>query len=312
MGGMKMKKLVLALCVAVFIFAVQPAEATFPERPITIFNASTAGSPADVAARQVAHYAEQHLGQPMVVSNRTGGGGGVMFTALLAEPADGYTIGSVTAAQMAALHAQLQGQFSLEDFEFLANIQVDYFCFAVLSDSPFYTINDVFEAIRGGREVLFGGQGTGSSLHLMALQLANMADVNFTWLPFQGGADSVVNLLGGHVGVIATAPATVRQYVEAGQMRVIAVSGDSRVPFLPDAQTLREQGYDIVLTQYRGFIARRGIPEEIRAQIIDAIHKATQEPMLQEQGFIFMGPEEFTQYARENFDQIGELMSLMQ
>jgi len=306
-----MKKFILAVSVVIFLLALQPAEAAFPERPITIFNASTAGSPADVAARQIAHHAEQHLGQPMVVVNRPGGGGGVMFAALLSEPTDGYTIGSVTAAQMAALQAQLEGQFSFDDFEFLANVQVDYFCFAVLTDSPFYTIDDVVEAIRGGEGVLIGGQGTGSALHLMTLQLGNLAGINFTWLPFQGGADSVVNLLGGHVHVIATAPATVMQYVEAGQIRVIGVSGEERTHLFPDIKTLKEQGYDIVLTQYRGFIARRGIPEEIRAQIVDAIYKATQEPVLQEQGFIFMGPEEFTVYARGNFDRIGELMELM-
>jgi tripartite-type tricarboxylate transporter receptor subunit TctC len=312
-------KFVLTMSLAILLLVVcTTADAAFPEKNITILNSSTAGSPTDLLARQVAHYTEPHLKQPLIVLNKPGGGGGVMFAALLAAPTDGYTIGSVTAAQMAALQAQLKNDFSFDSFDFLCNVQLEPYAIAVLTDSPWQSIGDVVEAAKSGKNILFGGQGTGSSMHLMALQLSKLADVKFTWLPYQGGAESVTNLLGGHAEIIATAPATVMQYVEAGQVKVLAISGESRLSYLPDAPTLKELGYDIVLTQYRGFIAKKGIPEEIKAQLVDAISKGIREPGFKEfmaqskQEDGYMDPAAFYEYAKKDFDKIGELMQLMQ
>lgn len=312
-----MKKFVFVMCALSIFLVFHAAEAAFPEKAVTILNSSTAGSPTDLLARQAAHHAEKFLGQPLVVVNKPGGGGGVMLAALLAAPADGYTIGSATAAQMAALQAQLKGQFSFDDFDFLCNAQLEPYAIAVRTDSPYQTIADLVEAARGGKAINFGGQGTGSSMHLMMLQLAGLANVKFTWLPYQGGADSVTNLLGGHADVIATAPATVMQYVEAKQVRVLAISGEERLAYLPDSPTLKESGYNIVLTQYRGFIAKKGLPEDVKKQLVDALKKGIEEPGFKEfmanskQEDGYMGPEKFAEYARKDFEQIGELMKLM-
>ena len=143
--------------------------AGFPTKPITVFNSSTAGSPTDVMARQVAQYARKSLGQPMVVVNKPGGGGGVMFAALFGEPADGYAIASLTASQVAALHAELKKDFSFDDLDFLANVQRESHCLVVKADSPFKTLQDVVEAGKKGSRVKVGGQGTGSALHLMVI-----------------------------------------------------------------------------------------------------------------------------------------------
>ena len=313
-----MKKFILALTVVSFLLSVQPAEA-FPTRPITIFNSSSPGSPTDMMARQMAHYSEQqqHFAQPFVIETRAGGAGGVMFAALLAEPADGYTIASSNASQLAALQAQLAGQFAFEDFDFLANVQVDYFCLVVRADSPFYTIDDVVEAVRRGEDVSWGGQGTGSSLHLVALRIAEQAGFGLTWLPFLGGADSTVNLLGGHVDVIFVSPVTLWPHVEAGTVRIIALSSEERSSILPEIPTLREHGYDIVMSQWRGFIARRGIPEDRRAMIIEAIRNSVHEPGYQEflaqnvVAFGYMELDEFEEFARADFDSIAEFSRLL-
>jgi tripartite-type tricarboxylate transporter receptor subunit TctC len=317
MEELMMKKFVLAVSVVVFLLAMQPAEAAFPERPIIILNSSSAGSPSDLMARQIALNAEAHIAQPLVVENRTGGAGAVMFAALLAEPTDGYTIASSNASQIATLQSQLRDQFSFDDFDFLANVQLDYFCFVVMADSPYHTINDVVEAVKGGESLLFGGQGTGSTIHLTALRLARLADIDITWLPLQGGADAAVNLLGGHVDIIVTSPITVWQNVEAGQMRILALSSPERTSILPEIPTLREHGFDVVMSQYRGFIARKGIPREIKEKIVEAIRNAANEPGFQEFlvqtkiEFGYMELDEFARFARADFDKMAEYASLL-
>ncbi len=294
--------------------AVADAASGFPTKPITVFNSSTAGSPTDVMARQVAQHARKTLGQPMVVVNKPGGGGGVMFAALFAEPADGYAIASLTASQVAGLHAELKKDFSFENLDFLANVQRESHCLVVKADGPFQTLKDVVEAGKKGTGVKVGGQGTGSALHLMVMLLAEQSGAKLDWVPLGGGSESVTNLLGGTVPVISTSPATVNQYVEAKQMRVIAVSSDKRVDHLKDVPTFKELGYDIELTQYRGFAARKGIPAEAKAKLVDAIHKATREPAFKDfmaknyQPDGFLGSEEFNAVARADFELMGRLM----
>ncbi len=287
--------------------------AGFPAKPITVFNSSTAGSPTDVMARQVAQYARKYLGQPMVVVNKPGGGGGVMFAALFSEPADGYAIASLTASQVAALHAELKKDFSFENLDFLANVQREANCLVVKADGPFKTLQDVIEAGKKGSGVKVGGQGTGSALHLMVILLAEQTGAKLDWVPLGGGSESVTNLLGGTVPVISTSPATVNQYVEAKQMRVVAVSSETRVDHLKDVPTFKELGYDIVMTQYRGFAARKGLPADARAKLVDAIHQATREPAFKEfmaknyQPDGYMGPDEFNAFARADFELMGRL-----
>jgi putative tricarboxylic transport membrane protein len=286
----------------------------FPSKPITVFNSSTAGSPTDVMARQVAQYARKYLGQPMVVVNKPGGGGGVMFAALFSEPADGYTIASLTASQVVALHAELKKDFSFENLDFLASVQRETHCLVVRADSPFKTLQDVVEHAKKNPGVKIGGQGTGSALHLMVMLLAEQSGTKLDWVPLGGGSESVTNLLGGTVPVISTSPATVNQYVEAKQMRIIAVTGEKRAEHLTDVPTFKELGYNIVMSQYRGFAARKGIPADARAKLAEAIHRATREPAFKEfmaknhQPDGYLGPEEFNKLAREDFEMMGRLM----
>ena len=307
----------LVCCVAMSLIGAladgTDAASGFPSKAITVLNSSTAGSPTDVLARQVAQHARKHLGQPMVVVNKPGGGGGVMFAGLFAEPADGYTIASLTASQVAALHAELKKDFSFENLDFLANVQRESHCLVVKADGPFKTLQEVVEAAKKGSGVKVGGQGTGSALHLMVMLLAEQSGSKMDWVPLGGGSESVTNLLGGTVPVISTSPATVNQYVEAKQMRIIVVSGEKRVDHLKDVPTFKELGYDIVMTQYRGFAARKGLPAEARAKLVDAIHKATREPAFKDfmaknyQPDGYMGPDEFNAFARADFELMGRL-----
>jgi tripartite-type tricarboxylate transporter receptor subunit TctC len=293
---------------------VSHAAGGFPNKPITVYNSSVAGSPTDVMARQVAQYARKYLGQPMVVVNKPGGGGGVMFAALFADQADGYTIASLTGAQVAALHTELKKDFSFEDFDFVANVQREPNCLAVTADGPFKTLQDMVEYAKKNPSLKVGGQGTGSALHLMVMLLAEQSGTKLSWVPFGGGMESVTNLLGNTVPVISTSPATVNQYVEAKQIRILAITGDKRMDHLKDVPTFKELGYDIVMFQYRGFAAKKGLPPDAKAKLVDAIRKAVAEPGFKEfmrknfQPEGFLGPEEFSALARADFNMMGQLL----
>jgi putative tricarboxylic transport membrane protein len=313
--------LLAALLVAGCAANSQPVDSkaapSYPTKPITVLNSSAAGSAADVMARQVAQVAEKTLGQPLVVNNVTGGNGGVMFASLLKENTDGYTIATLTASQIAALQSDLKKDFKFDDFEFIANVQTEPYAIVVGTDSPFKSIKDMMDyAAKNPMKLKVGGQGTGSAMHLLILELAAENNAKVTWVPLGGGSESVTSLLGKNVDVISTAPATVNQYVEAGKMRILAVSDAKRLEGYPDVPTLKELGYDdLVMTQYRGFVAKKGLDPDAKAKLVDAIKKATQDPAFKDymaknkMGDGYMGPEDFQNYAKKDFDNIGNLLA---
>jgi putative tricarboxylic transport membrane protein len=304
--------------VAGYSLSVVPAEAAeatkFPIKPITILNSSPAGSPADVMARQIVQHARKHLSQPMVVVNKTGGSGGVMFASLMADPTDGYTISTITSALITALHGDLKKDFSIDMFEFLAHVQKEPFCIAVKSESPFKTLKEMIDHAKKNPRLKIGGQATYSALHLLALALAEESGMPISYVPYGGGSEILTSLLGNHVPVVVTSPTTMNQYVEAGQVRILVTSGEMRLPQWKNVPTLKELGYPIVITQYRGFAAKKGLPPDARAILVDTIKKAMAEPGFKEylaknsQIAEFMGPEEFTAAVRADYEYMGKLL----
>jgi putative tricarboxylic transport membrane protein len=316
--GMSVRTLLVAVLAMGYSLSpgfAEAADATkFPVKPITILNSSPAGSPADVMARQIAQNAKKFLSQPMVVVNKTGGSGGVMFAALLADPADGYTISTITSALVTALHGDLKKDFSIDNFEFLVHVQKEPFCIAVKSESPFKTLKEMIEYAKKNPRLKIGGQATYSALHLLALALADESGMPISYVPYGGGSEILTNLLGGHVPVVVTSPTTMNQYVESGKVRILCVSGETRLPQWKNVPTLKELGYPIVITQYRGFAAKKGLPPDVRAILVDVIKKAMNEPGFKDymvknsQQPEFMGPEEFTAAVRADHDYMGKLL----
>lgn len=287
----------------------------FPKKPIELLNASSAGSPADVMARELAKYAEKYLGQPVVVVNKTGGSGGVQMAALKAAQPDGYTIGATTAAITGTLNTELKDQFVLDDFEFIIRVQVDPFVLVVRNESPFKTLDDLIKyAEENPGKLKIGGNGTGSGQHLTVLRLAKAAGIEVTWVPFEGGSQAITAGLGGHVDAVSTAPAAIYSHVEAGKLRPLALSSEQRLASLPDTPTMKELGYDVVAMQWRGIFARKGIPKEIIQKLHDAFKKAMEDPGFveymkntkQENGYL--GPAEFTAAVKKEFEETGKIL----
>ena len=135
-----------------------------------------------------------------------------------------------------------------------------------------------------------------------------------SYVPYGGGSEIITSLLGGHVPVTVSSPTTMNQYVASGKVRALVVSGEKRLPQWKDVPTLKELGYNIVITQYRGFAAKKGLPADVRAILVDTIKKAMEEPGFQyylaknSQVAEFMGPEEFTAAVRADYDYMGKLL----
>lgn len=286
----------------------------YPTEDITLINSSSAGSPADIMARQIAQSIEELYGVTVTVENVTGGSGANMFAEVMNRDADGYTIGTVTASQIAALCGGLDEQFPLDTFAFVANVQTDPYCLTVRGDSPYETLQDFIDAAKESN-LLISGQGTGSAMHLSALQLAKEADFSFTWLPTEGGSDTVANLLGGNCDAGFAAPTTVNQYVKSGDLNMLAITGEEAVSSAEGVPLFSDEGYPLIMTQYRGFYVNSETDPAICQAISDMMREASQtdsfkqymaDQMLDDG---YMNMQEFTDYALADYDAINELSS---
>lgn len=277
----RMLNLAVGLIVVLGIFGLShPTEgAEFPTKAITILCGSTAGSPVDVMARELGRQMEKILQQPVVVQNKPGGSQAEELSTMLGQPANGYTLGTVTTSTAGALAGHLRGNFKAADFDFIALIQSDPYAIVAGPKSPYKDLKGMIEYAKANPgKVKIGGFGTGSGHHMAFLDLEDKAGVQMKWVSFDGGAAAVAAALGGHVDAAHTNPGAVMGHVKAGKMRVLGIASENRLDVLPDAPTYREQGFDLVLFQWRGVAMKAGVPKEVKAKLIQAITQAAATP----------------------------------
>ena len=276
---MNLARKLAALATGALLIAAGGASAQqYPAKPITLLCWSAAGSPVDLYARIMAKLLSAELGQNVVVDNRTGGSGIVMVNSLLRAPADGYTIAANTIT-LAALFSEPNVAFKPADLQMIARSQVDPYGLIVHTSTPFKTI-DAFVAYARKKPGFVNVAGPfAMSGHRVAWEVfSEIAKIKTTWVPYQGGGPALTAIAGGHVDAAATNPGNVKPMIEAGKVRVIAVSSDKRLEDFPDVPTYKERGWDLVRYQWRGIMAKAGTPKPVIDRLVGAIEKAQQAP----------------------------------
>lgn len=262
--------------IAALLFAGAAHAQQYPAKPIALLCWSAAGSPVDLYARIMAKLLSSELGHNVIVDNRTGGSGIVMVNTLLRAPADGYTIAANTIT-LAALFGEPNVTFKPEELQLIARSQIDPYGLIVHTSTPFKTIDAFVAFARKKPGFVNVGGPFAMSGHRVAWELfAEMAKIKTTWVPYQGGGPALTAIAGGHIDAAATNPGNVKPMIEAGKVRVIAVSSHKRIADFPDVPTYRERGWDLVRYQWRGIMARAGTPKPVIDRLTAAIQKAQQ------------------------------------
>jgi putative tricarboxylic transport membrane protein len=255
------------------------AAGDYPRKPITLLCHTAPGSAADIYARELASAIEPVLGQPVVVVNRVGGNGVVQMAALASAPADGYTLGVNTVSHLSVLHTAGKNTYRLDDFAWIARVQLEGFFTVVRADSPWQTLKDLVEHAKSAKTLVnVGGQGAPGSAHNVHFHLlADAAGFKFNWIPFAGGIEHLTALLGGTLDVTSNNPQTIVQFAEAKRIRALGYQGEERLAAFPDVPTYREAGFDVDPSwqQIRGVFGRKGLPVEIQQRLALAIEQGT-------------------------------------
>ena len=275
---MKKTTAMAAAAIAILSVLAEPARAQdYPSRPITLIVPWPAGGSTDTHLRKLSEIASRHLGQPIVIENKPGGGGMIGPAGMAKNSApDGYTISQLTINALRQPHMQKVDWDPLKDFTWIFGVSGYTFGMVVKSDSPMKSFDDVIKYAKANPgKFSFSSTGIGTSPHLLVEQVADKAGVKLLHVPYKGNADSTQALMGGHV--MAQSDATGwGKFVDAGTFRLLVTFGDQRTRW--GAPTAKELGYDVVSYSPYGIAGPKGMDPRVVKTLHDAFKKAMDDP----------------------------------
>ncbi len=252
--------------------AARAQDAPWPSRPLTMVVPFPPGGVADLVGRPVAAALEKQLGQPVVVENRAGAGGGLGMQQVARAKSDGHTLlmalSSISILPEADRVLGRAPMYAHRDLVPVARFTADPVVLAVRADAPWKTVADfVDDARRRPGQIPYGSSGNYGTMHVPMEMLAARAGAKLLHVPYTGAGPAVVGLLGGQVDALATGPSSIVQQVKAGKVRVLGSWGDARLASLPDVPTLKEAGFDVAFSQWAGLFVPAGTPEPVVARL---------------------------------------------
>lgn len=278
------RRTVIAGLAAVFALAMAgvPAfAADYPSKPITIVVPSKAGGSTDTTARIFAEVAKaKYSGFDFVIEDIGGSGGQKGFETIARAKPDGYTIGMVFTPQLVAHVVSKRAKYTLDSFHIMGNVAEDPGIVAVPKDSPINTMAELAKAAKSGN-LTVAVNGIGSDDFLAAKTFEKAAGVTFNLLPTNGSTEQKAAILGERVDAsFMNLSQMIAQY-KAGDAKIIAILTDKRAPSAPKVETAKEQGFDVMMTATRGFVAPAGVAPAIQKKLDDMLAAVMADPEFQ-------------------------------
>jgi tripartite-type tricarboxylate transporter receptor subunit TctC len=252
----------LALCLDVTGTSGAAAQEKFPSKPIEVVTHAGVGGGTDITARMMMVQAPAEFGQELVVVNKTGGSGAAALAYAASRPKDGHTILLITQTH---LLTALQGRASgvkVEDIVAVARATDDPQILMVGKNSPYKTAKEFLDASKQ-KAMKYGTTQIASVDHIAVLGFAKQAGLQQpVVVPFRGGGDIVINLVGGNIDAALLNFAEAESQIKAGEVRVLLSLSEERNPAVPNVPTGKEAGVPAYYSTVRGFAVLKGTPED--------------------------------------------------
>ncbi len=290
--------------------AAQPAP--WPNKPVKVIVAFTAGGTTDILARAVGQQLSDKLKQPFVIDNKPGAGGNTGTEMVVRSPADGYTL-IVNSVGPIAVNPTLYPKLGYNPLTELVPIVQIADVPNVLIVHPSLPVRTVDEFIAHAKanpgKLNYGSTGIGTSSHLSGFILGKRAGIDVVHVPYKG-ADALRDLLAGRIHFMFATIPSVKQHIDAGTLRAVAVSSAKRSRSMPDVPTVAERGFPgFEAGSWFGFFAPKGTPAEVVATLNQAVNQIVAVPAFQAQ-MIKEGadpaggsPQDFAQFVQREFEK---------
>ena len=285
-----MKKWIGAALAAMVVMpaftAAALAQMQWPTKSLKIIVMWPPGGAADLACRQLQQPLSEVIGQPVVVENKSGGGGVTGTEALARSPTDGHTIGMVISshASNVALHAKLPYD-AVKDFKPITILTRSPNVLAVHPSTPYKSVADIIAAAKakpGALHYVTSGNGTAQHFGIELLKLATGIDI--VHVPYRGAGPALNDLVAGQVQIGVLNLASTMPHIQAERVRALAVTSPQRSASAPNVPSMAETVPGFDFSEWFSLMAPSGVSDELVEKIYAAIVKAARNPAVRGQG----------------------------
>jgi len=314
-----MKRLITVVMLVVSaLWALGASAQMYPNRPIKLIVADSAGGAPDQLGRLLTEKLSNNVNQPVVVDNRPGAGGALGAELAAKSAPDGYTLLLTTTAIYAIL-PNLRKNLPYDpvrDFVPITRIATASNVLVVNNELP---VKDIAELVKLAKEkpgaLNYASAGVGTPAHLAGEMLNLLADIKVVHVPYKGAAPALADVIAGNAQYIITSPLAAGAHMNGGRVRALATTGTQRNPSLPDLATIAETlpGYDI--TQTWGIVVPTGTPPEIVNKLSAEIVKVMNQPDVREKvlatGATPVGdsPAQFEAFMTKERQRLGDVIA---
>jgi tripartite-type tricarboxylate transporter receptor subunit TctC len=255
----------------------------------------------------------------VVIENKPGGNTAIGASSVAKAAPDGYTLlftNDATFVLNPVVFPSLPYDVG-KDFAPVATVTYVPLALVARADAPFNSLQELVAHTRERRGSLsYGSYGAGSQAHLMGEMYKNLTGTDLVHVPYKGAGPAVTDVLGGQILFTFPAFPTIQGHITSGRLKVVAVSGDKRVPLAPQAQTFAEAGYkDMDIGAWYAFLAPAGTPKEVIARLNSAIGRVLAEPEFVEKNMtsqgmqpLIMSPEQFAEQIQKETTRMTDIV----
>jgi len=275
------------LAMAMFcVAALSSAQTAYPQKPIKMIIPLAAGSAVDNAARVITIKMAENMGQAFVIENIAGSSGLIGAERVARAAPDGYTIGGYNDSVLTMVpHMMAKMPWNaLTDFEPISLVGTIEWGIVVKADGPYKTLADFINAAKANPGKLnYGSGGNGSPQHIGMALVTNRAGLDISHVPYKGATPAAVAVAAGEVDAAMQGLGTVTALIQAGKLRLLAVSTPARLPQYPAVPTFTEAGMkDFTFNSWFAMVAPAGTPKPIIDKLSDEVRKALNDPSTRE------------------------------
>jgi tripartite-type tricarboxylate transporter receptor subunit TctC len=308
----------IVMAAALATAATAASAQTYPSQPIRMVVPFTAGSPNDVVARLLAQQLTTRLGQNVIIDNRPGAGTNAGTKAAASAEPNGYTL-LFNSSSMVVSPAMYKnpGYDPLKNFVPVANAVFGHWVTVIEKSIPANTVPEFIAYAKKNPGKLAFGYGQGTAPQLVGEWLKVREGVDITSVPYKGGAQAIIDMIGGRIHLNIGTTATIVPHIKAGSVKAISVWSPQRYPALPDTPTMIESGYPgLALGFWAGLWAPAGTPDAIVKRLNEAINDSLRSPemkvALDKLGLepVIQTPQEFGKFVIDELPRWAEIVKV--
>ena len=315
-----MKKITLTMILSLGLLGHQGVFAqanNYPNHQIKIISPFATGGIADGFSRIIAQGLSESFGQPVIVENKTGGGGNIGADFVAKSPADGYTLimGSIGTHAVNPFLVKNMTYDPLKDFVPVVFVLDAEGLLAVNPSLPVKNVSELIAYLKANPgKVSYGSGGIGTASHLAGELFVMTTKVDMVHIPYKGNALAITDLIGGQTQVMFATMPTILPYVKSDKLRGLAVTGANRDPSMPDLPSISETlpGFDV--KNWIGLFAPAGTPPAVVKKLHDEVSKIMQQPSVQKKlesegaKYYAMSPEAFGTFQKKESVRWGKII----